>query len=109
MEGGIAVTPKTAPRDPATTKSVQLGKEHELRFEADFDTNVVVRLLEGTAECFGTELVQLREYVFRKGTKSAIFSWHGCTLEGQTKREKSSILIFFQISILVFIRIKAPC
>lgn len=36
--------------------------------------------MEGTAECFGTELVLDLDYIFT-GTKSAIFTYHGCTLE----------------------------
>jgi polyribonucleotide 5'-hydroxyl-kinase len=38
------------------------------------------QLLTGTAEIFGTELIQGPTYTFT-GTKSAIFTHHGCTIE----------------------------
>lgn len=40
----------------------------------------VGQLLTGTAELFGTELAQSQSYTF-SGTKAAIYTWHGCTLE----------------------------
>jgi polyribonucleotide 5'-hydroxyl-kinase len=39
-----------------------------------------LQLLTGTAEFFGTELAPLQTYTFT-GTKGAIYTWHGCTLE----------------------------
>jgi polyribonucleotide 5'-hydroxyl-kinase len=36
--------------------------------------------LAGTAELFGTELAASQTYTF-SGTKAAIYTWHGCTLE----------------------------
>jgi polyribonucleotide 5'-hydroxyl-kinase len=40
----------------------------------------LVQLLAGTAELFGTELAQSQTYTF-SGTKAAIYTWQGCTLE----------------------------
>lgn len=72
--------------------TVTVDKEHEFRFEVEFDTSVTIKvllisivsnyikLLTGTAECFGTELAPERPYTFT-GVKGAIFTWHGCTLE----------------------------
>ena len=37
-------------------------------------------MLSGTAEVFGTELAIQQVYKFQ-GTKSAIFTWHGCSIE----------------------------
>ena len=37
-------------------------------------------MLAGTAELFGTELAASQTYTF-SGTKAAIYTWHGCTLE----------------------------
>lgn len=39
-----------------------------------------MQLLAGTAELFGTELAASQTYTF-SGTKAAIYTWHGCTLE----------------------------
>ena len=39
-----------------------------------------LQLLSGSAELFGTELAQKQPYTFL-GTKSAIYTWHGCRLE----------------------------
>jgi polyribonucleotide 5'-hydroxyl-kinase len=61
-------------------KIFNLPKEHELRFEVDFDNIINIKLLDGTAECFGTELAQFKEYTFTR-TKLAIFTWHGCVIE----------------------------
>lgn len=38
------------------------------------------QLLSGNAELFGTELAQKQTYSF-SGTKAAIYTWHGCTIE----------------------------
>lgn len=38
------------------------------------------QLLRGTAEVAGTELAKARPYKIAGGS-TAIFSWHGCTLE----------------------------
>jgi len=66
--------------EPQTTTRWTLEKEHEFRFEVDFGANAIIKLVHGTAECFGTELALLRPYRF-SGTKGAIFTWHGCTIE----------------------------
>jgi polyribonucleotide 5'-hydroxyl-kinase len=62
------------------SRTIRLEKEHELRFEVDFESSVTIKLLDGTAECFGTELALQREYSF-SSTKGAIFTWHGATIE----------------------------
>jgi polyribonucleotide 5'-hydroxyl-kinase len=66
--------------EESKSRQVVLDKEHEFRFEVEWDATVEIKLIEGTAECFGTELAQLRSYSF-SGCKSAIFTYHGCTLE----------------------------
>eukprot|EP00696_Hemimastix_kukwesjijk_P013292 gnl/Hemi2/26655_TR8946_c0_g2_i1.p1 gnl/Hemi2/26655_TR8946_c0_g2~~gnl/Hemi2/26655_TR8946_c0_g2_i1.p1 ORF type:complete len:425 (+),score=95.46 gnl/Hemi2/26655_TR8946_c0_g2_i1:71-1345(+) len=59
-------------------KDWSLSKEQELRFDVR-DSAIVVTLLSGTAEMFGTELARDREYTLRD-RKGAIFTWHGCVL-----------------------------
>ena len=58
----------------------------EYRFEVPHDRLLRLRLLTGTAEMFGTELVistgqQSTPYTFLAGVKAAVFTWHGCTIE----------------------------
>ncbi|KAL1967949.1 hypothetical protein VTN77DRAFT_2366 [Rasamsonia byssochlamydoides] len=65
---------------PPPPTQVSLRPGCEWRFEVAFGTTVRVKLLAGTAELFGTELAQSQTYTF-SGTKAAIYTWHGCTLE----------------------------
>ncbi|CEO97024.1 unnamed protein product (mitochondrion) [Plasmodiophora brassicae] len=57
----------------------QLASESELRLETLPDQAVTVRLLNGTAELFGTELAKDVEYSLADA--AAIYTWHGCSLE----------------------------
>ncbi|KAL1846276.1 Cleavage polyadenylation factor subunit clp1 [Paecilomyces lecythidis] len=65
---------------PAPPTQINLSRGSEWRFEVAFGTTVKIKLLDGNAELFGTELVASRTYTFT-GTKAAIYTWHGCTLE----------------------------
>lgn len=56
----------------------QLASESELRLETLPDQAVTVRLLNGTAELFGTELAKDVEYSLADA--AAIYTWHGCSL-----------------------------
>ncbi|KAK2882654.1 Cleavage polyadenylation factor subunit clp1 [Arthroderma sp. PD_2] len=72
--------PIEAQRAPAAPVQHSLSKGSEWRFEVAFGNAVRVKLLSGTAELFGTELATSQTYTF-SGTKAAIYTWHGCTLE----------------------------
>jgi hypothetical protein len=70
---------------------------------------VVVELITGVAEIFGTEMVLHTKYHFGHGAKIAVFTYHGCTV--QVGKDTSSSLTFwcdllssqlFQIVIFVF-------
>ncbi|EEH40325.1 hypothetical protein PAAG_02380 [Paracoccidioides lutzii Pb01] len=65
---------------PAAPVQHSLSRGSEWRFEVAFGRIVRVKLLAGTAELFGTELAASQTYTFA-GTKAAIYTWHGCTLE----------------------------
>ncbi|KAL1996872.1 hypothetical protein VTN49DRAFT_7737 [Thermomyces lanuginosus] len=65
---------------PPPPTQISLRPGSEWRFEIAFGATVRVKLLSGTAELFGTELAQSQTYTFT-GTKAAIYTWHGCTLE----------------------------
>jgi polyribonucleotide 5'-hydroxyl-kinase len=84
------------PIAPAATAIHELPPNSEWRFEVAIGQSIDVKVrsslaqlqsklillqvLEGTAEIFGTELALNHAYTFR-GTKSSIFTWHGCRLE----------------------------
>ncbi|KAF3895712.1 mRNA cleavage and polyadenylation factor CLP1 [Trichophyton interdigitale] len=69
-----------AQRAPAAPVQHTLSQGSEWRFEVAYGNSVRVKLLSGTAELFGTELATSQTYTF-SGTKAAIYTWHGCTLE----------------------------
>ncbi|KAL1954361.1 hypothetical protein VTO42DRAFT_1227 [Malbranchea cinnamomea] len=69
-----------AQRAPLQPTQISLTRGSEWRFEVAFGNTVRVKLLAGTAELFGTELAASQTYTF-SGTKAAIYTWHGCTLE----------------------------
>lgn len=58
-----------------------MQREHELRFEVEGNEKVVLRLKNGLAEMFGTELMKNRAYTFHAGSKVAVYSCHGCSVE----------------------------
>ncbi|KAL7269646.1 Cleavage polyadenylation factor subunit clp1 [Rhizina undulata] len=66
--------------DVVTERIHEIGKCREWRFEVAFGSTVEVKLLKGTAEIFGTELPIGHKFTF-SGTKSAIYTWEGCTIE----------------------------
>ena len=53
----------------------------EFRFEVDWKEKITVKLVDGKAEIFGSELCQGVEYGFYGGSKLAVFTYHGCILE----------------------------
>ncbi|KAH8602071.1 Pre-mRNA cleavage complex II protein Clp1-domain-containing protein [Bisporella sp. PMI_857] len=69
-----------APIQSTVTVHHDLTANSEWRFEVAVGQSIEVKVLSGTAELFGTELALNHVYTFR-GTKAAIFSWHGCRLE----------------------------
>lgn len=62
------------------TRTKDLAANTEYRFEVDFSHTLTIKLVSGNAEYFGTEMAFLATYSFR-GTKGAVFTWHGCKLE----------------------------
>ena len=82
--------PKLSP--DAEVRSWTLDAERELRFEVVFSSVVElqvllvihIKLLQGTAEVFGSEIAPLQKHQF-SGAKVAVFSWHGCSLEVKGK------------------------
>ena len=64
----------------SSIQKYELEKGSELRFEVDNDP-VIIRMVQGKAELFGTELRLEQKYTFKKGDKVAIFTFHGCKIK----------------------------
>ncbi|CAI0453509.1 unnamed protein product [Linum tenue] len=73
MTAGAAAAP--------AIRQVKLEKESELRIEAAHETPLRLRLLNGTAEIFGTELPREIWLTFPPRLKFAVFTWYGATIE----------------------------
>ncbi|KAH8401390.1 hypothetical protein KR009_005104 [Drosophila setifemur] len=70
------------------SKDYQLEADSELRFEIEQkDAKVLVTLVNGFAELFGTELVKKKKYEFGMGAKVAIFTYQGCVLHVSGKMD----------------------
>ncbi|KAK3592967.1 hypothetical protein CHS0354_023189 [Potamilus streckersoni] len=69
----------------------KLEKDSEFRFELVDHSTGHLEILDGMAEVFGTELVKARKYVFDKGTKASVYTWHGCHIKLTGKTEVAYI------------------
>jgi polyribonucleotide 5'-hydroxyl-kinase len=63
------------------TNMITLLERQEFRFELDEQQAIAIKLVSGTAECFGLELAVGVAYPFGSEAKAAIFTWTGCELE----------------------------
>ncbi|KAF2308681.1 hypothetical protein GH714_012261 [Hevea brasiliensis] len=81
MAYGGASTAMSAATATPTIKQVKLERESELRIEVANDTPLRLRLLNGTAEIFGTELPPEMWLTFPPRLKFAVFTWYGATIE----------------------------
>lgn len=75
-----SVSAPNAPEVLEINKVENLAPNTEYRFETSFNHPATIKLVTGTAELFGTELAPNIAYTFR-GTKAAIYTWEGCSLE----------------------------
>ncbi|KAL6136428.1 hypothetical protein ACLB2K_061723 [Fragaria x ananassa] len=62
-------------------RQVKLERECELRIEVGNDAPLKLRVLNGTAEIFGTELPPEIWLTFPPRLKFAVFTWYGATIE----------------------------
>ncbi|XP_044468287.1 protein CLP1 homolog isoform X2 [Mangifera indica] len=65
----------------STVRQVKLDKESELRIEVGNETHLNLRVLNGNAEIFGTELPPEIWLTFPPRLKFAVFTWYGATIE----------------------------
>eukprot|EP00397_Hematodinium_sp_SG-2012_P033149 GEMP01035373.1.p1 GENE.GEMP01035373.1~~GEMP01035373.1.p1 ORF type:complete len:459 (-),score=144.35 GEMP01035373.1:557-1933(-) len=80
-------------------RAKEINPSNELRIMVNEDQNASVKILGDapkrkdimarSAEIFGAELVMGLEYPLAPGTRTAIFTWHGCTVQvtGTTAQE----------------------
>ncbi|BDA46117.1 Protein CLP1 homolog [Coccomyxa sp. Obi] len=64
----------------ANSQKYSLEKGHELRIEVKEDRVLLLKLSDGQAEVFGSEIAAGEEVVL-KGQKIAVYTWLGCSLE----------------------------
>lgn len=94
-EGEVKTT-EDAPASGKVCTRFDLEKETELRFEveagetAEAAEQVELELLTGMAEVFGSELNRNKKYVFGPGSKIAVFTWQGCSVNLFGKPEVST-------------------
>lgn len=112
-EGEVKTT-EDAPASGKVCTRFDLEKETELRFEveagetAEAAEQVELELLTGMAEVFGSELNRNKKYVFGPGSKIAVFTWQGCSVNLFGKPEVSHLIrgLFESVSIFAHLGIK---
>jgi len=80
--------------DPSAPRIKELGPGCELRIIVDDDKHARVKLVSdqsvpASAEIFGAELIPGQDYPLLGGTRTAVYSWHGCKIQvsGPTAQE----------------------
>lgn len=90
---GVEKTSEDAPAAGKASTRYDLEKETELRFEVESGEaaeQVELELLTGMAEVFGSELNRNKKYTFGPGSKIAVFTWQGCSVNLYGKPEVST-------------------
>lgn len=88
----VEKTSEDAPVPGKVSTRFDLEKETELRFEVEAGEaaeQVELELLTGMAEVFGSELNRNKKYTFGPGSKIAVFTWQGCSVNLYGKPEVS--------------------
>lgn len=88
-EGDVKTSEDAPPAGKVSTR-FDLEKETELRFEVESGEageQVQLELLTGMAEVFGSELNRNKKYTFGPGSKIAVFTWQGCSVNLYGKPE----------------------
>uniref|UniRef100_A0A4W6EQ56 Polyribonucleotide 5'-hydroxyl-kinase Clp1 n=1 Tax=Lates calcarifer TaxID=8187 RepID=A0A4W6EQ56_LATCA len=87
---GVEKTTEDAPAAGKVSTRYDLEKETELRFEVEAGEaaeQLELELLTGMAEVFGSELNRNKKYTFGPGSKIAVFTWQGCSVNLYGKPE----------------------
>lgn len=91
---GEVNTSEDPPAPGKVSTRYDLEKETELRFEVESGVSaeqVQLEVLTGMAEIFGSELNRNKKYTFGPGSKIAVFTWQGCSVNLYGKPEVSSL------------------
>ncbi|MEQ2226828.1 Cleavage polyadenylation factor subunit clp1 [Ilyodon furcidens] len=92
---GVEKTSEDASSSGKVCTRFDLEKETELRFEVEAGEavdQVELELLTGMAEVFGSELNRNKKYTFGPGSKIAVFTWQGCSVNLYGKPEVSTLM-----------------
>lgn len=95
-----------APAPGKFSTRYDLEKETELRFEVESGVTaeqVQLEVLTGMAEIFGSELNRNKKYTFGPGSKIAVFTWQGCSVNLYGKPEVSSLRRTLPKYLIVFL------
>ncbi|KAM6952039.1 polyribonucleotide 5'-hydroxyl-kinase Clp1 isoform 2-T3 [Lycodopsis pacificus] len=87
---GVETTSEDVAVPGKVSTRFDLEKETELRFEVEAGEaaeQVELELLTGMAEVFGSELNRNKKYTFGPGSKIAVFTWQGCSVNLYGKPE----------------------
>eukprot|EP00927_Polykrikos_kofoidii_P046471 TRINITY_DN40706_c0_g1_i1.p1 TRINITY_DN40706_c0_g1~~TRINITY_DN40706_c0_g1_i1.p1 ORF type:complete len:511 (+),score=84.64 TRINITY_DN40706_c0_g1_i1:107-1534(+) len=101
---GNSLAVSVLPFDPSAPRIKDLGPDCELRIIVDDDKHARVKLIPESqlknpqssgrpvttsAEIFGAELVPGQDYPLLGGTRTAVYTWHGCRIQvsGPTAQE----------------------
>ncbi|KAI0463543.1 hypothetical protein LJB42_002543 [Komagataella kurtzmanii] len=89
------------------SNTITLNPNSEWRYEVSNDEIIKVKLIDGFAEIFGTEISQNIEYTFRGPLKSCIFTYRGCKLQfsgepsSEYVSEETTMPIYFNLHTLL--------
>lgn len=76
----------TENKEKRVVNEYRLNEDNELRLEVG-NEEVLLELLEGTAEIFGSQLSMHKRYTLPPGYRAAIFTYKGALLEVVGKTE----------------------
>lgn len=91
-------------KEKRVVSEYRLNEDNELRLEVG-QAEVVVELLEGTAEIFGSPLTMHKRYTLPPGFRAAIFTYKGALIEVVGKTE--SIYIAQQTPMIIYLNTHA--
>ncbi|CAK5088449.1 unnamed protein product [Meloidogyne enterolobii] len=94
----------TENKEKRVVNEYRLNEDNELRLEVG-NEEVLLELLEGTAEIFGSQLSMHKRYTLPPGYRAAIFTYKGALLEVVGKTE--SIYIAQQTPMIIYLNTHA--
>ncbi|KAK9067243.1 hypothetical protein SSX86_014569 [Deinandra increscens subsp. villosa] len=105
--GGASLGPAAAIGSSSAMKQVKLEKESELRIEVSVNNSLRLRLLNGNAEIFGTEMPPENWLIFPPRMKFAIFTWYGATIEMQDNTAETTVYVADETPMISYVNVHA--